>query len=86
MALTQCPECGNQVSTAAAACPKCGAPRQAPQQILLKEARKGTSPWTIIGWIILLILMLPLVTCVMVIGNSGVSDYENRLEEKRQSQ
>jgi len=26
MALVKCPECGNQVSTAAIACPKCGAP------------------------------------------------------------
>ena len=26
MALIQCGECGNQVSTSAAACPKCGAP------------------------------------------------------------
>ena len=26
MALVKCPECGNQVSTAAPACPKCGAP------------------------------------------------------------
>jgi uncharacterized membrane protein YvbJ len=26
MALIRCPECGNQVSTAAASCPKCGVP------------------------------------------------------------
>lgn len=28
MATTTCDDCGNQVSTAAIACPKCGAPRQ----------------------------------------------------------
>jgi uncharacterized membrane protein YvbJ len=26
MSLISCPECGNQISTLAAACPKCGAP------------------------------------------------------------
>jgi uncharacterized membrane protein YvbJ len=30
MALVKCPECGNQVSTAAASCPKCGAPVGSP--------------------------------------------------------
>ena len=30
MALVKCPECGNQVSTAAASCPKCGAPIASP--------------------------------------------------------
>lgn len=30
MALITCPECGNQVSDKAAACPKCGAPIAAP--------------------------------------------------------
>lgn len=30
MALVQCPECGSQVSTAAAACPKCGSPIGSP--------------------------------------------------------
>jgi len=30
MALTRCPECGNEVSTAATACPKCGAPIASP--------------------------------------------------------
>jgi hypothetical protein len=32
MAMIQCPECGNQVSSAATACPNCGHPIQGPQQ------------------------------------------------------
>ena len=39
MALIKCPECGNQVSTAAAACPHCGAP--------LSTKGAGTPPTTI---------------------------------------
>ncbi len=30
MALETCPDCGNQVSDSAAACPKCGRPMRAP--------------------------------------------------------
>jgi RNA polymerase subunit RPABC4/transcription elongation factor Spt4 len=32
MGLVQCPDCGNEVSTRAAACPKCGGPVQATAQ------------------------------------------------------
>ena len=42
MALASCRECGKEVSTEAAACPHCGAPLR----------RAGTSPWTVIGWVI----------------------------------
>ncbi len=38
MALTTCPDCGKEISTAAAACPNCGRPMDQ----LLPEARQGT--------------------------------------------
>ena len=40
MPLITCPDCGNQVSSRAAACPKCGAPvdsNDAPQSVEVKK-------------------------------------------------
>ena len=55
MALIKCAECGKEVSTAADACPNCGAPR--------KRLRAGTSPWTIIGWVIVGFMCLLMYGC-----------------------
>ena len=86
MALNPCRECGHQISSTAAACPKCGAPGPAaiaqPQPIA--QPRRGTNPWMIIGWIIVLILLLPLATCFMAIGAGTYSDYAEESERQRQ--
>lgn len=55
MALTTCKECGKEVSTAADACPHCGAPR--------KRLKPGPSPWTIIGWVIVGFICLLMYGC-----------------------
>jgi hypothetical protein len=56
MALITCPDCGNQVSTDAVACPQCGRPmapmivEPIPQrEVIIQEAprRKGFQPWMI---------------------------------------
>src|SRR2546421_388641 len=44
MALTKCRECGSQVSTAAAACPHCGAPQQATPPPILSRAGGDPQP------------------------------------------
>lgn len=59
MAIVKCKECGEMVSTQAATCPKCGAPR----------SRGGISPWKIIGWIVLAFMALVLYSCVRVAMN-----------------
>lgn len=58
MAMVQCPECKREVSSQATACPHCGAPRAA--------VRKGVSPWTIIGWVIVAFVALLAYSCVQV--------------------
>ncbi len=40
MALINCNECGNQVSTAASACPKCGAPVDSSQNVVAPSIRE----------------------------------------------
>jgi hypothetical protein len=46
MALTSCPDCGNQISTAATACPKCGRPSQEQtQQDDRRAARDLIANW-----------------------------------------
>lgn len=94
MAIKPCPDCGKDVSTMAAACPHCGYPLQEPPKAAAPAAaprpaaapqapptpRKGTSPWTIIGWIVLAMLALFLYTCTRAAMNlaeatSGTSSY-----------
>lgn len=69
MALFDCPECGHQISTLAAACPHCGFPVQV-EAALLAEARpaRGPSRWTDPGfWIILVGLIIVIVMSVLIL-------------------
>lgn len=87
MALVPCRDYGHSISTTAPACPKCGAPGPAAQIHYAPPApapRRGTNPWMVIGWILLLLLLLPLATCVMVIGSGTYSDYQKESERQRQ--
>lgn len=65
MALTKCAECGNSVSTLAAACPKCGAPIAV--AAAAKPAAKGSRWWV---WVALIaVLVLP-----TMCGRGGVDN------------
>lgn len=81
MALVTCPDCRREVSDAAPNCPQCGRPlHSAP--IADHQAKRPTNPWMIIGWILLLIILLPLATCVLLVGggvsSSAYSDYREK--------
>lgn len=81
MAITQCPDCGKDVSTMAATCPHCGYPLQqvAPAPAPPPPAsvtyapppppRSGTSPWTVIGWIVLAFFALFIYSCTKMAMN-----------------
>jgi hypothetical protein len=72
VALVDCPECGHQISTLAAACPQCGYPIQA-EAALLAEARpsRGPSRWTDPGfWIILVGLIIVIVMSVLILRHT----------------
>jgi len=72
VALVDCPECGHQISTLAAACPHCGYPIQA-EAALLAEARpsRGPSRWTDPGfWIILVGLIVVIVMSVLILRHT----------------
>lgn len=47
MALVKCAECGNEVSTSAASCPKCGAPSPtvAALQQQMQQRHQRAKPW-----------------------------------------
>ena len=86
MALIACRECGGQVSTLAAACPACGAPIAPPAAPRPAPApRQGTNPWMIIGWIILLLLLLPLATCVAMVGGLAMTDLDRQPAPQQQT-
>lgn len=74
MALITCPECGNAVSTAAAACPKCGLP-------FASSSGTGTDVlegyWYAIIWCSLLI---PLLGAWVIIVVSSIKYYAWRKE------
>lgn len=67
MALVKCPECGRDISTAAAACPGCGAPAGG------RSPPKKTRTPDRIGTAILLLggTVLALVTCSSLLGGAG---------------
>lgn len=66
--IAPCRVCKQPVSEFAPACPGCGDPTA----VRYGHARgKSTNPWTIIGWIIVIIFVLPLATCVGILGTAA---------------
>lgn len=66
--IAPCRVCKQPVSEYAPACPTCGDPTA----VRYGHARgKPTNPWTIIGWIILLLMAIPLATCVGILGTAA---------------
>jgi predicted nucleic acid-binding Zn ribbon protein len=53
VALVQCPDCGNEISTEAFVCPKCGRPTTKNQRVLRKKVRN-----TLILWLVLVVAFL----------------------------
>lgn len=68
--LIQCPDCGKSVSSAAISCNGCGAP-------IARLARR-TSPWTIIGWILVVILILPVASCTALLARMDTETAQER--------
>jgi hypothetical protein len=79
MALIACPDCGKQVSTMASGCPHCGYPLKEPvppppaaaaiPSRREPAAKRGTSPWTIIGWLVLAFMALVVYSCTKTAMN-----------------
>lgn len=69
--LIQCPDCGKSVSSAAISCNGCGAP------IASRPVRR-TSPWTIIGWILVVILILPVASCTALLARMDAETSQER--------
>lgn len=78
MALMECPECGKQVSTRAAACPHCGFPLS--REVVTAEGprrERGPSRWTDPGfWVIVVGLVTVIVLSLILLqhvdrGNGG---------------
>lgn len=82
MAMTHCRECGKDISDQASACPHCGAPRVAAAQPAAIAPRRSTNPWMIIGWIVLALILLPLATCMVMVGvgSSRMADQRAQAE------
>jgi hypothetical protein len=68
MALKPCYECGNEVSTLAAACPKCGAPNNKPSFKKLSKAAECAKTWSMVGSVVVVVLVI----CFTVIWAQSV--------------
>jgi len=66
VAITQCPDCGGNVSTEAAACPHCGRPAMVNRS--LAADKQPRSPSSRAVFLFLLLGVLGFVTCVVVMG------------------
>ena len=66
VALTQCKECGHDVSTTASACPNCGAPDFLPGDV--KEDQKKSKPSTskTLGCLLFIILVIAFIILMVV--------------------
>jgi len=72
VALVDCPECGHQISTLAAACPHCGFPVHAEASLIPETGRpRGPSRWTDPGfWIILVGLIAVIVMSILILRHT----------------
>lgn len=78
MSLTNCPDCGRQVSTSAAACPNCGRPiappanSQQPQRVRTSEDRVLTRNRGLGDLLLIPIVVLAIVLLLgLLFGSSG---------------
>lgn len=67
MALVKCKDCGTEISSSAAVCIKCGKPQ-----------RQATSIWTVLRWIVIAVVVLPIGVCAYIFGS--VADKVDRAE------
>ncbi len=72
MALTDCPECGRQISTLAATCPHCGFPLSAGVAAAPPARTRGPARWTDPGfWVILVGLIVVIVLSILILQHAG---------------
>lgn len=71
MALIECPECGEQVSTLAAACPHCGFPMSGTAPEAGRRSR-GPSRWTDPGfWVIVIGLAAVIAVSILLLRQAA---------------
>ncbi len=74
MALVECPECGGQVSTLAAACPHCGFPVSGTGGETQRRPR-GPSRWTDPGfWVIVIGLAAVIAVSILLLRQAARQD------------
>lgn len=74
MALTQCRECGKQVSTRATACPHCGAKQAAESHgVVLSEKRKSRIP---------IIVLIGMVAFLVLVSTLGIPKSDKPVKSK----
>jgi hypothetical protein len=73
VALVDCPECGKQISTLAAACPHCGFPVS--REVAESQApgrERGPARWTDPGfWVIVVGLVVVIVLSIVLLRQAG---------------
>jgi len=69
VALTDCPECGRQISTLAAACPHCGFPMSGgSEEVTVIPREPGPSRWTDPGfWVIVVGLAAVIIMSILIL-------------------
>ena len=71
MALIECPECGGQVSTLAAACPHCGFP-VSESAVVARRRPGGPSRWTDPGfWVIVIGLAAVIAVSILLLRQAA---------------
>ena len=70
MSLTNCPECGHEVSIEAVACPNCGRPLSAPTPVIQRKVVVAERPTDegFTKWVIVPIVILALVVVFLLIA------------------
>lgn len=79
MTLIECPECGNQVSSNAPSCPRCGCPRSTPPAAQNSDGG-GMGRWLIIGAVIggALLVLIPCVGILAALAIPAFVQYLNQ--------
>jgi hypothetical protein len=85
MPLAPCPDCGNDCSTMAAACPKCGRPFKSPSEVETDDAATATS--TVRGrsktnWPLIVIVALNFIALIWVLSHVRGSQIAGEAEAR----
>jgi len=64
--LAPCRVCGHLVSEFADRCPGCGDPTA---RRYGHEPKRPSGPWTLLGWLLLILIVLPIAMCSGLLGH-----------------